>query len=83
MNMFNKISIGDHHEDEWLSDAIEEYIEKNPLVDDLTLMKDFKMRIDILADILTTLRIEGKIERIFSGDGNFKYKKIWVSANMI
>ena len=76
MGVFNKISIGKIGENQWLIEGIEDYIEENPLVDDLTIMKHFNMRVDILADILTELRITGKIERIFSRDGNFKYKKI-------
>jgi len=68
----SKISIGELRMDDWLREEILEYIEKNPMVMDVDIYKHFKIRVDIIATVLTDLRIKGNIERIIIG-GNCHY----------
>ena len=60
---FKRILLNDFLRPEWLFNALLEFIGENEWVDDIEITKKFKMRVDILANALTTLRQEGKIER--------------------
>ena len=72
-----KILIGDSFKAEWLMDAVEKYIRENPMVEDLDVHLHFKMRIDLIADILADLRIADRIERIIlSGKMYFRIHEI-------
>lgn len=60
---FKKIVLNDLHRPEWLFEEILDFIREKGVVDDIEIIKRFRMRVDILANVLTTLRIEGKIKR--------------------
>jgi hypothetical protein len=59
-----KISIGRISENQWLIEAVTDYIKANPMVEDLQVFKEFKMRVDLISNILTELRQNIVIERI-------------------
>ena len=56
--------IGELSTDDWIREAVLDYIEKNPMVGDTEIHKHFKMRVDIIASVLADLRTENRIERI-------------------
>ena len=60
---FKRIVLNDLHRPEWLFEGLLQFIEENEGVDEVEVCKKFKMRVDILANALITLRQEGKIER--------------------
>ena len=62
-----KILIGRVSENQWLTDAITDFIRENPMIDESEIDSHFKMRVDLIANILAELRTEGKIERIVMG----------------
>ena len=72
-----KIIIGEQSKITWLMDAVEDHIRKNPMIDDIEIHNHLKIRLDIIANALTTLRITNRIERIFlSGKTCFRILEI-------
>jgi len=63
MPEFKKISIGELNENDWLIDALEDYIKKNPMVSNIQVTNHFKLRVDLIENALTDMRLRFQIER--------------------
>jgi len=63
MPKFKRISIGELNENNWLVDALEDYIKKNPMVSDIKVINHFKLRVDLIENALTEMRLAYRLER--------------------
>lgn len=77
MSEFKKIRIGELGENDWLVDAIEDYIKENHSVSDVKIHNHFKMRVDIIASALADMRVADRLERhIVDGISYYRIFKI-------
>lgn len=63
MSEFKRILVGELSENDWLKDAIDDYVKENHSVSDIKINNHFKMRVDIIADALAEMRLANRLER--------------------